>query len=201
MATDKPAKSYYADLVALIASAAAASSAVFMLFGSFLENLVPPYQDSKMTVAFATFGTAGVLLTLSLSIQRKLTAARTRVISMVCAVLLITSVCLFVYYQDFTRTHVYRYPPASQASESQVRHIRGELHEKGRTYVGDKSIAQAVFELGGPTYVNSKGLLWNEASSLRAINRMEVMYIALSMLLTTTIFAAGMTVWRVGKSR
>lgn len=154
-----------------------------------------------MAVSFATFGTAIALLLLSLVIRRKLTAATVRLVTLVCVIFLLASVSLFGYYQDLTRTYVYRYPPASQANESQIRHVRGELHENGRAYVGDKAIAQAVFELGGPDYVNSKGLLWSEASSLRAVGRMEMLYLVLAMLLTTTLFAAGLAVWRISTLR
>ncbi len=199
MATTQQDTGHFSGLVAIIASAAAASVAVFTLFSSFLESLVPPYQDSKTAVGFATFGTAIALLALSLVMQRKLSTTSARLVSLVCVVLLFISVSLFGYYQDFTRTYVYRFPPASLASESQTRHVRGELHENGRSYVGDKAIAQAVFELGGPDYVNSKGLLWNEASSLKAVSRMEMLYIILAMLLTTTLFTAGLAVWRVAK--
>jgi hypothetical protein len=198
MATNKPAQGFYAALVAIIASAATASTGVFLLFGSFLENLVPPYQDSKMAVSFATFGTAIALLVLSLLIQKRLTTTSARVVSIICAVLLLTSIVLFGVHQDYTRTFVYRYPPSSLDKDTQERHVRGELHEKGQSYVGDKSVAQAVFELGGPDYVNSKGLLWSEASRLRVMSRMEMQYIVLAMLLTSSIFSAGIAVWRLG---
>lgn len=199
MATTAPDANHFSSLTVLIASAASASIAVFALFGSFLENLVPPYQDSKMAVGFATFGTAIALLALSLVMQRKLSVTSTRLVSLICAVLLLISTGLFGYYQNFTRTYVYRYPPASQPTESQTRHVRGELHENGNVIVGAKSIAQTVFELGGPDYVNSKGLLWTEASSLRIVSRIEMLFIILAMILTTTLFTAGIAVWRLTK--
>ena len=202
MATnDRPAKGYYAGLIAIILSAAAASGAVFLLFDSFLERLVPPYDDSKQTVAFASFGTAIALLVLSIAMQKRLSTAANRSVSIVCGILLIVSMLFFIYFRDTTRTYVYRFPPRSQPTETQVLHIRGDLHEKGRARVGDKAVAQAVFELGGPDYVNSNGLLWNEESRLARIRSIESQYIFLAMLLTTTLFTAAIALWRASGAK
>lgn len=192
---------YYIGLGAIIASAAGASVAVFALFESFLETLVPPIDDNRQTVAFATFGTAILLLTLSLLIQKRLTSTTTRTVIGVCAVLLLCSVAQFGYFRDNARTYVYRFPPASQATTNQNMHIRGELHDRGRTYVGDKTVAQAVFELGGPDFVNSRGLLWSESSRLRTIGKLEMQYIVLAMSLTTALFTAALAIWRMGTSK
>jgi hypothetical protein len=199
--SDKPAKGYYAGLIAIILSAAAASGTVFFLFDSFLESLVPPYGDSKQTVAFASFGTAIGLLILSLAIQKRLTAASTRMVCIICGVLLLLSIVLFGHFRDMSRTYVYRFPPSSLPLESQKLHIRGDLDEKGRDVVGNKTIAQAVYELGGPDFVNEKGLLWSEESRLARISRIEMEYIALAMLLTTALFTAALAVWRLGNEK
>lgn len=188
--------SFFGGLIAIIASAAAASTAVFLLFDSFLTTLIPPFEDSRQTVAFATFGTAIALLALSLVIQRKLSAIRARTIAISCGLLLAAAAVLFLHFRDNTRTYVYRYPPASISHEGQKLHIRGKLHELGEKYVENKTVAQAVFELGGPDYVSSKGLLWREADRLSAISYMERLYVALAMLLTTGLFTAGLAVWR-----
>lgn len=196
-----PVKGYYAGLIAIISAAAAASTTVFFLFGSFLEKVLPPFGDSELTVGFATFGTATLLLVLSLAIQKKLSAAATRTVIGACTGLLFCSAALFVYFQDTTRTYTYRFPPQSQQSPEQRLHFRGDLHEKGREYVGNKTVAQAVFELGGPDFVNSRGLLWSEEARLRQISKIQSLYILLTALLTTAVFSAALALWRLVSSK
>ena len=197
MITDNKVKNgYYGGLVVIISSAVVASSAVFLLFDAFLERLVPPYEDSNQAVAFASFGTAIAHLVLSLALQKRLRAATTRAICVLCGVLLVMSILLFGYFRDTTRTYVYRIPPSSQPADSQTLHIRGNLHEIGRQRVGNMTVARAVFDLGGPDFVNSKGLLWSEESRLARIGQIERQYVVLAMLLTTTLFTAAIAVWR-----
>jgi hypothetical protein len=197
MATARPTvHGYFAELWLIMLSAALASGAVFGLFNSFLEKLVPPFEDSTQTTAFCSFGTAVMLLGLSLLIHKKLSQVSARIVALGCIVLLTGAVVLFFHFRDVTRTYVYRYPPSSVASSSQTLNVRGELHEQGRQYVQNKSIAQAVSELGGPDYVNGKGLLWSEAARLAAIDRMERLYVYLTMTLTTAFFSVGLAVWK-----
>jgi TIR domain len=186
----------FAGLIGIIAAAAAAVAAVFGLFNSVLAELVPPFEDSQQTVGFVSMGTVAVLLILTIVIQKRLTTVQTRTVAIASVLLLLASVAVYFPFRDLTRTYTYRHPPASIANLQQTHHIRGDLHERGKLRVRDLTIAEAVYQLGGPDTVNSLGTLWSEESRLKVIGTMERYYVALIMLLTTTIFMAGLTVWR-----
>lgn len=186
----------FAGLIGIVVAAAAAVAVVFGLFSSVLAELVPPFEDSQQTVGFVSVGTVAVLLILTVVIQKRLTTVQTRTVAVVSVLFLLASLAVYFPFRDLTRAYTYRHPPASAAHEGQTKHIRGDLHERGRLRVKDMTIAEAVYQLGGPDVVNSLGVLWSEASRLKVIGTMERYYVALTMLLTTTIFLAGLTVWR-----
>ena len=186
----------FEGLVGIVLAAAAAVAAVFGLFNSVLADLVPPFEDSQQTVGFVSVGTVAVLLILTVFIQKRLTTVQTRTVAIVSVLFLLGSLAVYFPFRDFTRTYIYRHPPASMANAGQTKHIRGDLHEQGRRRVRELTIAEAVYQLGGPDTVNSLGSLWSEASRLKVIGTMERYYVALIMLLTTTIFMAGLTLWR-----
>ncbi|HKA43659.1 MAG TPA: hypothetical protein VKF40_16890 [Burkholderiales bacterium] len=186
----------FEGMVGIVLAAAAAVAAVFGLFNSVLADLVPPFEDSQQTVGFVSAGTVAVLLILAIFIQRRLTTVQTRTMGIVSVLLLLGSLAVYFPFRDLTRTYVYRHPPASMANAGQTRHIRGDLHEQGRRRVKEMTIAEAVYQLGGPDTVNSLGILWSEGSRLKVVGTMERYYVALIMLLTTTIFMAGLTLWR-----
>jgi len=190
-----PAKTFD-GLIAVLTSAVAAVGVVFGLFNSFLAELVPPFDDSQQTVGFVSIGTVVFLLALTLLIRTRLTVASARYIGLVSMACFLTAVVVFFPFRNITRTYVYRYPPASVSNEKQVRHIRGDLHAQGVERVKNVTVAQAVYRLGGPDLVNSMGILWGEKSRLAIIAKMEKLYVALTMLLTSAIFISGIALWR-----
>jgi hypothetical protein len=192
----KNSNGMFAGLVGIVLAAASAVAAVFGLFNSVLADLVPPFEDSQQTVGFVSVGTVAVLLILTVLIQKRLTTVQTRTVAIASVLFLLASLAVYFPFRDLTRAYTYRHPPASIANAGQTRHIRGDLHEQGRRRVKEMTIAEAVYQLGGPDTVNSLGTLWSEASRLKVISTMERYYVALIMLLTTTIFMAGLTVWR-----
>ena len=192
----KPKPKLYDGFIAVLASAAAAVAAVFGLFSSLLSELVPPIDDSHLSVGIASFGTAILLLALTLAVQKRISLASARTIATASALLFVAALVLYFWFSDVTRTYVYRYPPASIASPSQTKHIRGEIHQAGLLLVRDATVAQAVYRLGGPDVVNSTGVLWREESRLSMMGKLQRMYVTLTMLLTTAIFVAGIAVWR-----
>jgi hypothetical protein len=191
-----PKPKIYDGLIAVFVSAAAAVAAVFGLFNSLLSDLVPPFDDSQQTVGIASFGTAVVLLALTLAMRKRISLASARTIAATSVVLFVLALVVFFSFRDLTRTYVYRYPPASNASTGQTKHIRGDIHAAGLVLVRDATVAQAVYRLGGPDVVSSTGVLWHEDSRITVIGKLERMYVALTMLLTSAIFVAGVAVWR-----
>jgi hypothetical protein len=189
-------KGMFSGLIGILTSAVAAVALVFGMFNSLLAEIVPPFEDSQQTVGFVSFGTVIVLLAATLLIRKRLTVVETRTLAIASVVLFAIALAVYFPFRDFTRTYIYRFPPASAAHEGQTRHIRGDLHERGVERVKDMTIAQAVYELGGPDQVNAMGSLWHEQSRSAVIGRMERYYVALIMLLTVAIFVAGLTVWR-----
>jgi hypothetical protein len=190
-------KGMYGGLAAIILSAAAAVGVVFGLFSSVLAELVPPYEDSNVTVEVVSFVTVIILLVLTLIVRKRLGRVQTWVLAATSALLVAAALAVFFPFREFTRTYVYRFPPASIAHDGQTRHIRGELHERGVERVRDMTVAQAVYELGGPDVVNAMGSLWLEQSRLAVIAKMEREYVALIVLLTTSLFVAGLAVARL----
>ena len=191
------AKSSYEGLVAILVSAAAAVTAVFGLFKSVLSDLVPPIDESNLSVEFVSFIALILLLVLTLLIRNRLTRVQTRTIGIVALVIMAAAIAVFFVSRDYSRTYVYLYPPA--ASAEQTRHTRGELHERGIARMNGMTVAAAVFSLGGPDSVNSMGTLWTEASRLHVIGVLERYYVALTLLLVSGLFTAGIAVWRVAK--
>lgn len=189
-------KEVFAGPIGILTSAVAAVTLVFGLFSSILANLVPPIDNSQQTVGFVSFGTVIVLLILTLLIRKRLTGIQTRTVATASAALFLIALTIYFPFRDFTRAYVYRFPPASAPHKNQTFHIRGELHEKGLDRVKDMTVAQAVYQLGGPDQVNSMGILWHEKSRLHIISKMERYYVALIMFLTTALFSAGLAVWR-----
>ena len=186
----------YDGLIAVFVSAVAAVATVFGLFSSLLSELVPPLDDSQQTVGIASFGTAVVLLALTLAIRKRISVVSGRMIAASSLALFALALLVFFPFRDLTRTYVYRYPPASTSSPSQTRHIRGDIHPAGLALVRDATVAQAVYRLGGPDMVNGTGVLWREDSRIAISGKMERLYVALAMLLTSAIFVAGVAVWR-----
>jgi len=184
------------SLIAVFMSAVAAVTTVFGLFNSLLSELIPPLDESHQTVGIASFGTAVVLLALTLAMRKRLSLVPARIIAAMSVVLLALALLVFFAFRDLTRTFVYQYPPASIASPSQTKHIRGDIHLAGLVLVRDATVAQAVYKFGGPDLVNSTGVLWHEDSRIAIMGKLERMYVTLTMLLTSAIFAAGVAVWR-----
>jgi hypothetical protein len=191
----------YSGLVAVVLAASSAVAAVFGLFNSVLADLVPPFDDSRQTVGIVSIGTVAVLLILTIVIQKRMTTLQTRTIAAATALCLVGALALYFPFRDETRTYIYRHPPASLADANQTRHIRGELHEQGRRRVKNVTVAQAVYQLGGPDIVNAMGILWTEESRLQVIGRLERYYVIFTMLLTAAIFMAAMAVWRKQQGR
>jgi hypothetical protein len=183
-------------LIAVLTSAVAAVALVFGMFHSVLAELVPPFDDSQQTVGIVSVSTVVVLLALTLLVGKRVTQTQTRWVALGAIALLCVALFSFFSMRDLVRNYVYRFPPASAASEAQTRHIRGDLHEKGRARLGDMTVAEAVYQFGGPDQVNGMGSLWHEDSRLQIISRMEREYVALIMLLTTAVFVAAIAVWR-----
>ena len=159
---------------------------------------VGPYITASIIIELlaVVIPIVAVLLAAALLIRKRLTVVETRTLAIASVVLFAIALAVYLPFRDFTRTYIYRFPPASATHEGQTRHIRGDLHERGVERVKDMTIAQAVYELGGPDQVNAMGSLWHEQSRSAVIGRMERYYIALIMLLTVAIFVAGLTVWR-----
>lgn len=191
-----PPPKLFDGLIGVLMSAAAAVAAVFGLFNSLLVNLVPPFDDNQQVVGMVSFGTVVVLLALTLGIRKRLTVASVRNIAVVSVVAFLAALFVFFSLRHLTLEYIYRYPPASISSANQSRHLRGDLHAKGRERVKDLTVAQAVYQLGGPDEVNARGLLWYENSRLAIAEKMEWLYAALTILLTSAIFVAGIAVWR-----
>ena len=190
------AHGHYAGLIAIVASAAVAAASVFGLFNSVLSDLVPPIEDAQLTVGFASLGTAVLLLALSLAIQRRITQASARRLAIASAVLLAAAALTFFALNETSRAYVYRFPPASSSTPAQTKHARGEITPEGRARLGKMTVSQAVFELGGPDNVNNMGILWSEESRLHVLGRLQMLYVALALSLTCSIFVAGIAVWR-----
>ena len=196
MPTPSEGPKIYDGLLAVIGSAVAAVGIVFGLFNSLLSELVPPIDDGQQTVGIASFGTAVLLLALTLVMRKRISVASARAIATAAALLFLAALLLYFMFSDLTRTYVYRYPPASTSSPSQTRHIRGDIHSAGLALVKNATVAQAVYQLGGPDVVNSSGVLWREDSRISISGKLQRLYVALTMLLTGAIFVAGLAVWR-----
>ena len=188
------AKSSYDGLIAIIVSAGAAVAAVFGLFNTVLADLVPPIDDNQLSVGFVSMISLILLLVLTLLIRNRLTRVQTRTIGIVALAIMLSAIAVFFVSRDYSRTYIYRYPP--QSSAEQGRYTRGELHERGRELTRSSSIADAVFRLGGPDTVNGMNLLWTEESRQKVVDRLEIYYVALALLLVAGIFTAGIAVWR-----
>jgi len=186
----------FSGVAGVIASAAAAVSAVFALFNSVLSEMVPPIPDAQNTVGFVSIGTTIVLLALTLLIRKRLTRVQAVTIAATSAVLFALALLVFFQFTNIGRTYIYRYPPSSTPHADQQRHIRGDLHERGRERVGDMTIAEAVFRFGGPDNVDALGLLWTEDARGHAIDLLQRWYIALILLITAAIFWCGIAVVR-----
>lgn len=186
----------FAGLRGVLSSAVSAVALVFGLFNSFLKDLVPPFEDNQQTVGFVTFGTVIVLLALALFIRKRLIGVQTKTVAATSLGIFVIALAVYFPFRDLTRTYIYRFPPASTPHSGQTRHIRGDLHEKGLGRVKNMTVAQAVYQLGGPDQVNSMGALWYEQSRLQIVGKMERYYTVLIMLLTTAVFAGGLAVWR-----
>jgi hypothetical protein len=201
MATTPANPAIFRGLTVIIGSAVAASAMTYGLFDNFLTGLVPPIVDAHQSVQFGSLGTAIVLLALSLIVQRKLSSAKAKTIGYASLVAVVVAGFLFVHFKSYSRDYVYRYPPLSQPDLSQKLHVSGKLHDKGQSYVGNKTVAQAVFELGGPDMVDGNGVLWTAAAKRQVITWLEALYLLLSGLLTSTLFLAGLAVWRYKNSQ
>lgn len=180
----------FSGLVKVLGSAVFAVGAVFALSASVLSNLVPPFEDSPETVAYAHIGALVLLLLLSLVVRGRLTRRVARRLAFISSALFLGSVLLFLELQDLTRTYVYRYPPSDTTSASQSRHVRGELNERGRILVGNGSVANAVLRNGGPSRVRSNGDLWDESSRAAVVSTMQKFYVGFTFVTVTALFVA-----------
>lgn len=196
---DAAVHGYFAPLMAIIGSAVGSSLVVFGFANSFLKNLVPPFEGNGLTVDFATFVTAIILMVVALMFSKSISAADGRRLATGCVVVLLAAVVLFAYFRDQSRSYVYEYPPVGVQGKAKELRFHGDLTDRGRAFLAGKSISQGVYELGGPDFVDGKGLLWDEESKNRAIGRLEKLYIALTMVLTVSLFLAGLGLWRLKK--
>lgn len=187
----------FASLMWIVISAATAVTVVFGLFNSILQDLVPPYEDAKQSVLFVSLVCVVLLIVISVVLNKALSRAQGRLLAVGCGVLIVLTLGTFFPFRDMVREFVYRYPPQSLATVKQTRHVRGELHAEGQKAIGRRTVSEAVHSAGGPDFVDGEGLFWTEDSKRKVVGRMERLYVFLVILMTSTVFLSGLTLWRL----
>ena len=188
--------SLFSGPVKVLTSAAAAVGVIFGLFNSVLSSLVPPTDHANQTIGFSSILTIIPLLLITLIIKNKLNTTHRRTTLLIALLLFAGALAIYFPYRSFIMTHTYYYPPSAAANDTQTRHINGDLHKRGIQLKNGSTIAQAVFELGGPAVVDASELLWTADERDKAIMKMDAFYVSLTIILTTLIFLLCTALWR-----
>jgi lysylphosphatidylglycerol synthetase-like protein (DUF2156 family) len=178
----------FSSLKSLILAAAGAVGVVFSLFGSVLQSLVPPLEESGTTLGWISLTLLVLLLVLS-TLFRLVRRNRTILISItISALFAAAALPTFIYYAGDLRKHVYEIqPPHVKANK---RYIRGEIHAEGMRRLGGRSVdAYASDDLDG---VQTTEVLWTRESQARNSSRLQAEYVLLVLMLTASLFTAGL---------
>jgi hypothetical protein len=188
--------STFAELSAVLVSAAAVITTIFGLFNSVLKDLMPVVEGAAQAVNVVAFGTLVVLLALVLVIRARLTKTSQYLWAGVGVVCLVASMFVYLRFSDLVRDRVYFYPPATAPGIEQKPYVSAPYHDAGKKRADGMDVATAVSQYGGPVSVEGREVLWSEAAQSRVIGLFVRYYMALTFLMTTALFVVAIAVWR-----
>ena len=188
--------STFAELSAVLVSAAAVITTIFGLFNSVLKDLMPVVEGAAQAVNVVAFGTLVVLLALVLVIRARLTKTSQYLWAGVGVVCLVAAMFVYLRFSDLVRDRVYFYPPATAPGIEQKPFVSAPYHEAGKKRADGMDVATAVSQYGGPVSVEGREVLWSEAAQSRVIGLFVRYYMALTFLMTTALFVVAIAVWR-----
>jgi hypothetical protein len=192
---ERPAP-HFAELSAVLVSAAAVVTTLFGLFNSVLKDLMPVVEGATQAVNVVAFGTLVVLLALVLVIRARLTKTSQYLWAGVGVVCLVAAMFVYLRFSDLVRDRVYYYPPATAPGIEQKPYVSAPYHEAGKKRADGMDLATAVSQYGGPALVDGREVLWSEEAQSRVIGLFVRYYMALTFLMTTALFVVAIAVWR-----
>jgi hypothetical protein len=189
--------------LSLLATAAAAVTAVWALFNSVFLGLVPPVSggvDIKIWSGLSSVISVGIIFILLIFVPKKNNNIRRVRLGVVGGVFLMSSVFWLSYYIQYLRGHEYNFPEVSLSGvdgygEVSARYIRGEFKDQVAAKIvedGGGSIPVAIRKLGG--FNLARRLLWTEESQMEVENKLILHYVGLTALFSCTLFFLGMVV-------
>ncbi|CAN5484794.1 hypothetical protein BH10PSE17_BH10PSE17_03550 [soil metagenome] len=192
MATPKaPAPGHYVGLVAILTSAAGAVVAVFALFNSVLQELVPPLRTPGITVSWVSMGSLVLLLALTVVLRQVKRNREFTVAAIVSVLFAVASFAIYLPYASQLRSSVFQIPPPP--APAWQRFIQGEIHAKGLERLNGRSVAQFVSQ--DPEGVINSELLWTRESQEAVTSDLELRYVGLVICMVCALFMASLSVW------
>lgn len=195
MSTTPNVPGYFGPMMKIVGSAVGSCTVVFALFKLFLQEVVPPYEGNHLSIGFASFISAILLLAVGLLMQKKVTAAAAQSIGKLCAGLALLALVLFIALQLTSRTFVYQFPPSTSSSQLPPKHyVRGILTDRGSRIVGGQSLETVVAELNGPGKADA--FLWTDFSRRMTTTLLEGQYLLLVVTLNAALFTGALALSR-----
>ncbi|MBI1956125.1 MAG: hypothetical protein HYS38_06995 [Acidobacteria bacterium] len=178
----------FARIKKLLGSAISVVALLFAAFAGVLVDLAPPVTNVAAKVGLANLILLTLLLLIALYSKDRIGARYNNVAAALAGIFLVLGLSLWLWYINVEADYVFSYPPQQTSGTASRRHVRGELHDKGKELVGNSTVTAAVMDNGGLSFVTEQQLFWTEASQHNVEFKLTAMYLGFVSLFGASIF-------------